>query len=380
MAVLLVPLLAVPASAHGEHKVANYTFVVGFGTEPAYAGTTNSVQIIISNNGKPVTNAKGLKAGGQHRRRRAEGDGPRAILRRGLGTAGRLPRLLHPDRARRLHLQDHRHPRRQEDRQEPHSGKDGFDEITDPAEVQYPAVEPSVQVTTKLDRETARLNAALAADREAAEDEAADARQLATVGLVVGALGLLAAVGVGVVALRPEVLTAVQHPIEVPGPGGRGGRWLGRVGLATVLARLLLLAPWGRQVRTPCSRSPTRDRVVPRAGAGPGRAHLHRAPRTGPVQHQRARHQRRAGRARPGGPGGRGAPAVRGRPRRLGRRHLHGELAGRLQGRRPRHRRVLRLQDRRPGADGRLKAQAATQGGDPSPSAPATAAWPSMSG
>ena len=62
MAVLLVPLLALPASAHGEHKVASYTFVVGFGTEPAYAGTTNSVQLVISDNGKPVTDAKGLKA------------------------------------------------------------------------------------------------------------------------------------------------------------------------------------------------------------------------------------------------------------------------------------------------------------------------------
>jgi hypothetical protein len=62
MAVLLVPLLAVPVAAHGEHKVANYTFVVGFGTEPGYAGQTNSVQLMISNNGKPVTDARGLKA------------------------------------------------------------------------------------------------------------------------------------------------------------------------------------------------------------------------------------------------------------------------------------------------------------------------------
>ena len=61
LAVLLAPLLALPASAHGEHKVAKYTFVVGFGTEPAYAGVTNSVQLIISNNDKPVTDAKGLK-------------------------------------------------------------------------------------------------------------------------------------------------------------------------------------------------------------------------------------------------------------------------------------------------------------------------------
>jgi hypothetical protein len=83
------------------------------------------------------------------------------------------------------------------------SGKDGFDEITDPAEVQYPAVEPTgSQLTTRLDRETARINAALTAEREEAEDEAASARQLATIGLVVGALGLLAAVGIGVFALR----------------------------------------------------------------------------------------------------------------------------------------------------------------------------------
>ena len=54
----------------------------------------------------------------------------------------------------------------------------------------------------RLDRETARLNAALAAEKQAAEDEAASARQLATIGLAVGALGLLAAIGVGVVALR----------------------------------------------------------------------------------------------------------------------------------------------------------------------------------
>ncbi|HWC44227.1 MAG TPA: hypothetical protein VHK02_19770, partial [Actinomycetota bacterium] len=61
LAVLLVPLLGVPALAHEDHKVANYNVEVGFGTEPAYAGVTNSVQLIITNNGDPVTNAKGLK-------------------------------------------------------------------------------------------------------------------------------------------------------------------------------------------------------------------------------------------------------------------------------------------------------------------------------
>ena len=37
LAALLVPVAAAPALAHGEHKVANYTFVVGFGPEPGPA-------------------------------------------------------------------------------------------------------------------------------------------------------------------------------------------------------------------------------------------------------------------------------------------------------------------------------------------------------
>ncbi|MFL6101802.1 MAG: hypothetical protein ACJ74K_00450, partial [Actinomycetes bacterium] len=83
------------------------------------------------------------------------------------------------------------------------SGKDGLDEVTDPSEVQYPVRQPSgSQLTNRLDRETTRLDTALAAQREAVDEQVAGARRLATLGLVVGALGLLAAVGVGALALR----------------------------------------------------------------------------------------------------------------------------------------------------------------------------------
>jgi hypothetical protein len=203
MAVLLVPLLAVPASAHGEHKVANYTFVVGFGTEPGYAGQTNSVQLMISNNGKPVTNAKGLKAAV------STGDAePKEMplqpnFGTGWGEPGDYRAFFIPTAPGAYTFKITGTLGGKKINQSYTSGKDGFDEITDPAEVQYPVVEPTgSQLTTRLDRETGRLNAALAAEKQAAEDEAASARQLATIGLVVGALGLLAAIGVGVVALR----------------------------------------------------------------------------------------------------------------------------------------------------------------------------------
>ena len=203
LAVLLVPLLALPASAHGEHKVDNYTFVVGFGTEPAYAGVTNGVQLMISNNGKPVTDAKGLRAAVR------TGDAePREMplepyFGQGWGEPGDYRAFFIPTAPGAYTFRITGTLGGKKIDRSYTAGKDGFDEIADPAEVQYPAAEPTgSQLTTRLDRETARLNAALDAQQAVADDQVADARRLATIGLVVGALGLLAAVGVGVVALR----------------------------------------------------------------------------------------------------------------------------------------------------------------------------------
>jgi hypothetical protein len=200
---LLVLALAGPASAHGEHKIANYTLEVGFGTEPGYAGQTNSVQVMISNNGKPVTDAKGLKVavttGDAEPKQMAlepyfgddwgeKGDYRAFFIPTAPGAyTFKLTGSLGGKKIDKSYT----------------SGKDGFDEITDPSEVQYPVPEPTgSQLTTRLDRETDRINAALAAEREAADDEVASARRTATIGLVVGGLGLLAAIAVGVLALR----------------------------------------------------------------------------------------------------------------------------------------------------------------------------------
>jgi hypothetical protein len=203
LAVLLVPLLAVPASAHGEHKVGNYTFVVGFGTEPAYAGETNSVQLMISNGGKPVTDARGLKAAVST----GDADPKEMALQpyfgQGWGEPGDYRAFFIPTAPGAYTFRITGTLGGKKIDKSYTSGKDGFDEVTDPAEVQYPVQEPTgAQVTTRLERETARLNAAVAAERKAADEEVAGARRLATIGLAVGALGLLAAVGAGVVALR----------------------------------------------------------------------------------------------------------------------------------------------------------------------------------
>ena len=202
-AVLLVPLLAVPASAHGEHKVANYTLEVGFGTEPGYAGVTNSVQVTISNNGKPVTDAKGLKVAV------STGDAePRQMPLQpyfgdDFGEPGDYRAFFIPTAPGAYTFKLTGSLGGMKIDQSYTSGKDGFDEIVDQSEAQYPAPEPTgSQLTTRLDRETDRINAVVAADREAADTEIASARRTATIGLAVGALGLLAAIAVGVLALR----------------------------------------------------------------------------------------------------------------------------------------------------------------------------------
>jgi hypothetical protein len=203
MAVLLAWLLAAPASAHEEHKVDRYTVEVGFGTEPAYAGVINSVQLIISNNGKPVTDAKGLKVAV------TTGDAEPKEMRLqpwfgdDFGTPGDYRAFFIPTTPGPYTFKVTGTLGGKKVDQRYTSGKDGFDEVTDPADAQYPVQQPTgSQLTTRLDRETTRLNAAVAAQREAADQDVADARRLATIGLVVGALGLLTAVGVGVVALR----------------------------------------------------------------------------------------------------------------------------------------------------------------------------------
>ena len=203
LAALLVPLLAAPALAHEAHKVASYDLEVGFGSEPAYTGVLNSVQLLISKGGKPATDVKGVKVAV------STGDAePKALdlvpyWSDDFGEPGDYRAFFIPTAPGAYTFKLSGTLGGKQINESYTSGKDGFDEVTDPAEVQYPSPEPTgSQLTTRLDRETARVNATLAADRKAADDAAASARRTATIGLVVGALGLLVAVVVGVLALR----------------------------------------------------------------------------------------------------------------------------------------------------------------------------------
>ena len=55
LAAVMATILASPALAHEARTVGAYHFLVGWGEEPVYVGTRNSVQLILSKGGKPVT-------------------------------------------------------------------------------------------------------------------------------------------------------------------------------------------------------------------------------------------------------------------------------------------------------------------------------------
>jgi len=198
LAGLLIPLLAGPASAHEERRVGKYHFVVGFGDEPTYAGEKNSVILLLSDaNDKPVTDLTDtLKV--------AVSTGSAEPLQLSMepnfevgefGTPGDYRAWFIPTTPGAYSFHFTGSIKGQKVDQTFKSGPTTFDEAKDPAEIQYPVKQPTGgQLATRADRETARINAALTEERNQAKDDAASARTLAIIGLIVGALGLIAAI------------------------------------------------------------------------------------------------------------------------------------------------------------------------------------------
>ncbi|HZC99908.1 MAG TPA: hypothetical protein VFA46_06865 [Actinomycetes bacterium] len=197
---LLLALGAAPGSAHEGRKVGRYLLHVGFGDEPAYSGDKNSVQVLIHDaaTDKPVVDL---------------GDTLKVDVSQGSDDTAKMSMALEPDfevgefgtpgdyraffiptvpGAYTFHFTGTIKGQRIDQRFT--SGPQTFSEVKDPAEVQFPAREPTTgQLATRLDRETQRLNQAVAAGERRAKDQAGTARLIAIIGLVAGALGLVTA-------------------------------------------------------------------------------------------------------------------------------------------------------------------------------------------
>jgi hypothetical protein len=204
--VLLAALAAAPASAHAEKKAGRYSFVVGFGDEPAYAGQPNSLQVIISRDGKPATDLAGQLdglMGHAYYGAKADPKLENAMMPLepqfgdGWGTPGDYRSFFVPTQAGAYTFTLKGKLGNQKVDLVVPSGPNTFGDVNDPAKAAFPAVkDPTTgQLAQRLDRETTRLTATVedaTSAQRAAEDAAGRAWLLALGGLVVGLVGLVA--------------------------------------------------------------------------------------------------------------------------------------------------------------------------------------------
>ena len=199
-ALILPALSAQPALAHEARKVGDIDMEVGWGTEPAYAGTENSVQLLLSHGGQPVTDlGDTLKVevsfGDQTQEFPIE---PFFDPEEGLGTPGDYRAWLIPTRAGSysFHFTGTIDGRKVDETFT--SGPKTFADVTDPQSVQFPVQDPSTgELAARIDREVPRMNDSIHAANTSAQnasDDASSATTLAIVGIAVGAIGLAVAI------------------------------------------------------------------------------------------------------------------------------------------------------------------------------------------
>ncbi len=196
-----------PASAHEERTIGKYHVEVGFGDEPAYAGERNSVVMFLHDaNDKPVVDlGDTLKVDvTQGAAGDAADDSQKLSMTMqpnfevgGDGTPGDYRAWFIPTAPGPYTFHFTGNIKGQKVDEKFSSSPTTFDEVQDPAQVEFPDKDPTgAQLNARLDREVPRLNAALAASQtraNKAEDAAGQARIIAIVGVVIGVLGLAAA-------------------------------------------------------------------------------------------------------------------------------------------------------------------------------------------
>ena len=231
-AVLLAALAAAPASAHTEKKAGRYSFVIGFGTEPAYAGQPNSLQVIISRDGRPATDLAGQLDGlmaHAYYGRKADPKAENAMMPLephfgdGWGTPGDYRSFFVPTQPGAYTFTLKGKLGAQKINLAVPSGPDTFSDVNDPAKTALPAVKDptTAQLAERLDREAARVNGTMAAAQAAqrdAEDTAGQARMLALGGLLVGAVGLVVG-GLALARSRRPAAPAARPDVALTGAG-----------------------------------------------------------------------------------------------------------------------------------------------------------------
>ena len=196
-------LLAGPAAAHEERHVGDFDLVVGFGEEPAYAGQPNSVLLLLSRGGQPVTDLTDTLSVTVGFGDQSEDLSVEPFFEVGeFGTPGDYRAWFIPTRAGKysFHFTGTIHGTKIDETFT--SGPKTFGDVENPTDAEFPVQDPTNgELSDRIAREIPRLEASItdaktSIDRsvESAVDDVSSARTLALVGVALGALGLIAAI------------------------------------------------------------------------------------------------------------------------------------------------------------------------------------------
>ncbi len=206
LVVTLLVLMAAPACAHEERSVGAFDMAVGFGAEPAYAGEVNSVQLLLSKNGKPVVDLGDtlevqVTFGDQTQKFPLE-----PFFEEGeFGTLGDYRAWFIPTRSGQYSFHFTGTIDGQDVDETFTSGPKTFSDVESPQSVEFPVQDPTTgELADRIDRVEPRLASAIGDvqdDVHATADDASSAKTIGLIGLVVGAIGLIVAI-VALVASR----------------------------------------------------------------------------------------------------------------------------------------------------------------------------------
>ena len=207
-ALAVAPMLlgAAPALAHEGRKLGDLEMEVGWGTEPAYSGEVNSVQILLVHDGKPVVDLGDtldveVTFGDQTQTFSLE-----PFFEEGeFGTPGDYRAWLIPTTPGQYSFRVTGTIDGEDVDETFTSGPKTFDDVQNPQSVEFPVQQPSTgELAERIDRVEPRLTSAISdvqADVQTTSDDASSAKTIGLIGLVVGAIGLVVAI-VALVASR----------------------------------------------------------------------------------------------------------------------------------------------------------------------------------
>jgi hypothetical protein len=219
--VTLVP--AGVASAHEEREVGPYTLAVGFGDEPAYAGTENSVQMFIH---VTKTDEAVVDLGPTLKVQVAFGNQQMDELTMEpnfevgeFGIPGDYRAFFIPTRPGDYSFHFTGEIKGTKVDESFASGKDTFSSIDDPSAVEFPVKDPTVgELGEAVQRLQPRVDGAVAAQKKltseasALSDDVDSAKSQATLALVVG--GALGLIGILVGAAGLAAARRARRPSE----------------------------------------------------------------------------------------------------------------------------------------------------------------------